>query len=123
MIKENNNLYICSDGGAKYNIGSFGAVIATNKEIMIKVSEQEYGKTPRSFRVHQVPQHKNEIKTENIQWQRRSNNKDTTNQGYQNDLTKKKHALKEWCEASNTRHAVTLTIWYDITPCDRTPRQ
>ena len=38
------------DGGAKEDIGSFGAVIANNKEILIKVSGQAYGKTPRSFR-------------------------------------------------------------------------
>ena len=50
LLKTKENIYICSDGGAKEDIGSFGAVIANNKEILIHVSGQAYGKAPRSFR-------------------------------------------------------------------------
>ena len=50
MLQNNERIYLCSDGGAKEDIGSFGAVVASNQEIMIQVSGQAYGKTPRSFR-------------------------------------------------------------------------
>ena len=50
LLQTKENIYICSDGGAKDDIGSFGAVIANNKEILIHVTGQAYGKAPRSFR-------------------------------------------------------------------------
>ena len=50
MVKDNENIYICSDRGDKEDIISFGADIANKKEIMVKVSGQAYGNTSRSFR-------------------------------------------------------------------------
>ena len=49
-LKTKENIYICSDGGPKDGIGSFGAIIANVKEIMIKFSGQAYGKASRLFR-------------------------------------------------------------------------
>jgi hypothetical protein len=44
-------LYLASDGGAANNKGSFGAVIATDKNILAVCGGRAQGANPRSFRV------------------------------------------------------------------------
>ena len=50
LLHNNSDIFISSDRGAKDNIGSFGSVLASNKEILIEIMGQAYGKKPRSFR-------------------------------------------------------------------------
>lgn len=49
-LKTNKDIYICSDRGAKNTVGSYGAVVATDKKILLKLTRQAYRNTPRSFR-------------------------------------------------------------------------
>lgn len=50
LLRSNSDIFICSNGGAKDNRGFFGSVLAFDKEILIEITGQAYGKQPRSFR-------------------------------------------------------------------------
>ena len=50
LLTEQEQIYMCSDGGAVNTTGSFGAVIASAIEILLELEGQKYGHTPRLFR-------------------------------------------------------------------------
>ena len=50
ILKAKEKIYMCSDGGAVKEVGSYGAVIASVTEILLELDGQVYGHTPRSFR-------------------------------------------------------------------------
>ena len=49
-MREKKEILICSDGGAKENIGSYGVTIANDNTVLIAIMGRAYGYRPRSFR-------------------------------------------------------------------------
>ena len=50
LLLEKQDIIICSDGGAKGNVGSYGSPIANDTTILSKIMGRAYGYKPRSFR-------------------------------------------------------------------------
>ena len=49
-IQLRKDIYICSDGGAKPNRGSYASVLATDDRILVSISGMVPGDNPGSFR-------------------------------------------------------------------------
>ena len=50
LLLENQDIIICSDGGAKGNTGSYGSAIANDTTVLIAIMGRAYGYKLRSFR-------------------------------------------------------------------------